>query len=260
MEEQKETSTETKQEPKQESKSETITIKKDALWKYSTFVLLAIVVIGAIAMFTGDNGAPNVAGAVVGAPGAAPTAPTPTPTPAAVNVQLSDDDNYIKGDKNSKAFIIEYSDFECPFCSRAHDDALSQIKSDYDDKDVAIIYRHFPLSFHPQAQKAGEAAECAGDQGKFIEMHDMLFESGVQGGVDSFKGYAADIGLDTGKFDKCLDSGETASRVSADFQQGQKDGVRGTPGFLVGNADSGYSSISGAQPFTAFKGPIDALL
>ena len=120
---------------------------------------------------------------------------------------------------------------------------------------VKFVYRDFPLSFHPQAQKSAEAAECAGEQGKFFDMHDLLFEKGVQGGVESFKGFAADLGLDTTTFNDCLDSGAMAAEVKKDMADGAAAGVTGTPGFLVNG-----KLVSGAQPFSAFQAIIDAEL
>ena len=118
-----------------------------------------------------------------------------------------------------------------------------------------MIYRDFPLNFHQNAQKAAEAAECAGEQDKYWEMHDVLFEKGVQGGVSGFKQYARDIGLKTADFDKCLDSGQMAGEVRKDMSDGQRAGVQGTPAFWVNGQE-----ISGAQPFGAFQQIIDAAL
>lgn len=100
------------------------------------------------------------------------------PTPTDMTELMEDD--AIFGDKNAAVTIVEWSDFECPFCTRAYDNALKQVKSEYVDKGlVNIVYRDFPLGFHQNAQKAAEAAECAGEQGEYYAMHDMLFEQGV---------------------------------------------------------------------------------
>lgn len=239
-------------------KDDTITIRKDQLWKYSTFVLLALVVVGGFVLFSGEDG--GITGAVV-----APTPSAPSPTPGAVptpsataKVDLNKVE-HIKGDPNAKITIVEWSDFECPFCGRFYEQTLAQIQTEYiDTGKVKFGYEHFPLSFHPQAQKAGEASECAGLQGKFWEMHDLLFESGVQGGVTAFKSYAGQIGLNQADFDSCLDSGETASKVQTDFKEGQAAGVRGTPGFAIVAADGTVTPLSGAQPFSAFDAALKA--
>lgn len=233
-------------------KGETITIKKDSLWRYSTFVLLAIVIIGAFVILTGRDGnvSPPTGQVIIDNP--APTAAAPT---ARANVKLSADDN-IRGDVNARVQMIEYSDFECPFCARFYTQAVGEIKSTYEnEEDFVFGYKHFPLSFHTNAQKAAEASECAATQGKFWEMHDMIFEQGVVGGVATFKGYAKQIGLDTGEFDSCLDSGETASDIQADFLEGQNNGISGTPGFLINGR-----VISGACPFDTFDKAIQAEL
>jgi protein-disulfide isomerase len=241
------------EEEKTEKKNDTITIKKDQLWKYSTFALLGILILGVVIMALPGK---NPTGNVIKEQGNQ----LPGQNERA-NLEIEDSDHFLKGNKNSKVTIIEYSDFECPFCARAYSDAVRQIKSNYKDNEVAIIYRDFPLnSIHPNAQKAGEAAECAGDQGMFIQMHDLMFERGVSGGVTVMKQYASEIGLDTGEFNDCLDSGKYASEVSDELQEGASLGVQGTPAFFVGNEKDGFVSVSGAQPFNVFKQLIDSQL
>ena len=188
------------------------------------------------------------------------TAPTGNTVPSApsgnnggsggnVDMQALMDDDAIKGDPNAPVTIVEWSDYECPFCQRFYSQTLSQIESQYiDTGKVKLVYRDFPLSIHPQAQKAEEAAECAGEQGKYYEMHDMLFDRGVSGGVSSFKNYAEQLGLDTAAFNSCLDSGEMAAEVKADMQAGASQGIRGTPGFIING-----QLVSGAQPFQVFE-------
>ncbi|MFC1768657.1 DsbA family protein [Nanoarchaeota archaeon] len=184
--------------------------------------------------------------------------PTPQPSPPTPTVNAEDliDDDAIKGDKDAPVTIVEWSDFECSFCARFYSQTLSKIQEEYiDTGKVKFVYRDFPLSFHPNAQKAAEAAECAGEQGNYYEMHDLLFEKGVKGGVDSYKQFASDIGLDTDEFNDCLDSGKMASEVKADMDAGAAAGVRGTPGFVING-----QAVSGAQPFENFKQIIDAEL
>lgn len=145
-----------------------------------------------------------------------------------------------------KVTIVEYSDFQCPFCKRANDDAVAKVKKNFGDA-VVFEFKHFPLSFHPNAQKAAEASECANDQGKFWEYHDKLFAN--QGSLDvaSLKKYASELGLDSAKFTACLDSGMKAGIVAADMAEGQNKGVQGTPAFFIGD-----QMISGAQPYESF--------
>ncbi len=188
-----------------------------------------------------------------------PSQPSAIPkdsTEPSLNAALLMDDDAVKGDKNAPVTIIEWSDFECPFCERFYSQSFKKIDEQYiKTGKVKFVYRDYPLGFHPNAQKAAEAAECAGEQGKFYEMHDLLFEKGVSGGIASFKQYAADLKLDTNKFNDCLDSGKMAQEVSKDTQDGNAVGVSGTPGFVING-----QSVSGAQPFEVFKQIIDGEL
>lgn len=174
----------------------------------------------------------------------------------AVQTGTTEQGEPVKGDENAPVTITEWSDFECPFCTRFYEQTYPQIIEEYvETGKVKFVYRHFPLNFHPNAQKAAEATECALEQDKFWEMHDVLFEKGVSGGVASFKQYAQDLGLDTEEFNECLDSGRMADEVANDMREGQDAGVRGTPGFLVND-----QLVSGAQPFENFKTIIEAEL
>ena len=107
--------------------------------------------------------------------------------------------------------IVEFSDFQCPYCVRARP-TVKQVREEYGDK-VRFVFRHFPLDFHAQAQKAGEATACAGEQGKFWEMHDLLWENPSKLQVPDLKAHAATLGLDAAAFGACLDSGRHASLV-----------------------------------------------
>ena len=179
-----------------------------------------------------------------------PVAATSTSKPASV------DDDAVKGNKSAKVTIIEFSDFECPFCGRFYTQTYKQLVKEYvDTGKVKYVFRDFPLNFHKNAQKASEAAECADDQGLFWEMHDKLFENQQVLDVTSLKKYAKDLGANTKKFDECLDSGKYYSEVQKDLADGQASGVSGTPAFFVNG-----KLISGAQPFSAFKSVIDAEL
>jgi protein-disulfide isomerase len=167
---------------------------------------------------------------------------------------ISADDHY-KGNLNAPIQLIVYDDFECPYCLK-HEDTLKQVLETYGDK-VVMAYRHYPLSFHENAQKAAEASECAAEQGKFWEMHDKIFEA--QGtktlGVDQFKKIAKTLGLNTAKFNECLDSGKYLDKINADLADGVKFGVQGTPGNFVNGI-----AVSGAYPFEQFQQIIDSLL
>jgi protein-disulfide isomerase len=155
-----------------------------------------------------------------------------------------------KGPESAPVTIVEFSDFECPFCVRA-EETVKQVLATYGDK-VRLVYRDYPLPMHPNAPKAAEAAHCAGDQGKYWEMHEKLFASGNKLAVPELKKHASEIGLDQAKFDGCLDSGEKAKVVEMHKQAGEAAGVSGTPAFFINGRP-----LSGAQPFEAFKTIID---
>jgi protein-disulfide isomerase len=149
--------------------------------------------------------------------------------------------------------IIEYSDYQCPFCGRV-EPTVEQIRQNYGDK-VQIVYKNYPLeSIHPYALNAAIAAECARNQGedKFWQYHDKLFQNQQALDVPQLKQYAADLGLNTGKFNTCLDNKETEPRVRADMQEAQAKGVSGTPSFWIKD-----ELVVGAQPYAVFQQKID---
>jgi protein-disulfide isomerase len=164
--------------------------------------------------------------------GTAPT-PTPAPAPTVPAVQKLSGLDYSsapsKGGDGSLV-MVEYSDFECPYCSRV-EPTLKQVLGAYPD--MKFVYQQFPLSFHPNAQKAAEASLCAHDQGKFWELHEKLYASQQALSVSDIKGYVAGLGMDAAKFNACLDSGEKASQVASEEETGASIGIRGTPGFMV---------------------------
>lgn len=157
-----------------------------------------------------------------------------------------------RGNAAAKVVIVEFADFECHFCAKAHETVMLVLKA-YGDK-VRLVFRHYPLSFHPKAPKAAEATACADEQGKFWELHDALFES-QELDVDALKMQAKRAGVDETKFASCLDSGRTAALVKRDLAAGQQIGVSGTPAFFI----NGFM-LSGAQPEEAFRKVIDAEL
>ncbi len=158
-----------------------------------------------------------------------------------------------RGPATAPITIVEFSDFECPYCSRA-EETVSEVMRVYGDK-IRVVYRDLPLPNHKNAPKAAEAAHCAGEQGKYWEMHAKLFANQRALEVPALKGYAKDLKLDQAKFDKCLDSGATAAIVEESRKVGNEAGVNGTPAFFVNGI-----LISGAQPFDAFKEVIDVEL
>ncbi|PIN95708.1 hypothetical protein COU56_00740, partial [Candidatus Pacearchaeota archaeon CG10_big_fil_rev_8_21_14_0_10_31_9] len=131
---------------------------------------------------------------------------------------------------------------------------------DFKNGDVAIVYKHFPLtSIHPYAQKAAEASECANRQGKFWEYHDTLFENQQALDVPSLKLYASQLKLDTTKFNKCLDGGEASAKVNKDSQDAQVAGGQGTPYFVLVNKKGETQAVSGAVPYANFEAAISSL-
>jgi len=154
-----------------------------------------------------------------------------------------------KGASQAPVTIVEFADFQCPYCSRAAD-TVARVMAAYEGK-VRLVFRHFPLSFHEKAPKAAEAGACADEQGKFWALHDALFESQALE-PESLKMQAQRLGLDAAKFDSCLDSGRMAALVKRDLAAGQKAGVTGTPAFFINGR-----LLSGAQPEDEFRKIID---
>ena len=192
--------------------------------------------------------------------------PTGQPTPI---VKISADDDPVIGDPNAPISIIEFSDFQCPFCARFHIQTLPSILEEYVDQGkVKLIFRDFPIqNIHPNALPASVAAECANEQGKFKEMHDKLFDnqkewSGLEtaNAMSLFSQYALEMGLEQEVFDSCLTNGKYIEEIRNDLNDGRTYGVSGTPGFFIGNDQIGYVELKGAQPFESFKKVIDAQL
>lgn len=191
----------------------------------------------------------------------AQVAPTPTaPTaPTAITVKEVEDDEHIKGNKNAKITLVEYSDFECPFCSRFLP-TVDSVLEKYPD-DVRIVYRHFPLrSIHPEAAPAAAASECAAEQGKFWEFHDELFANQASLGSATYSNIAGDLGLNVSQFDDCVSSGKYASAVQEDEVSAQQAGGRGTPYSILIGPDGETVPVSGAQPFSVVDAAIQQML
>ena len=193
---------------------------------------------------------------------------TSTQGPSQLPKIISMDDDPIRGDPNAKITIIEFSDFQCPFCAKFHSDTLPLLMQNYINTGKAkLVYRDFPIeSIHPNAVPAAHASECADDQGKFWEMHDMIFENQrnwqnleILESVDVFKKYALDIGMDGDEFDSCMSTVKHIDEIRKDLEDGQAYGVTGTPGFFVGNEETGFTKIIGAQPFSSFQKVIENL-
>ncbi|MDH3611143.1 MAG: DsbA family protein [Nitrosopumilus sp.] len=196
-------------------------------------------------------------------------APSQPPSQPLQPVKISLDDDPIRGDPNAPITIVEFSDFQCPFCARFHTQTLPSILEEYiEPGKVNFVYRDFPLqSIHPNAFPAAVAAECANEQGKYWEYHDMLFEKqngwsrlGSEEVISTFSQYAVEVDLEQEQFDSCLESGKYLEEVQKDLSDGRAYDITGTPGFFIGNEEIGFVKLSGAQPFDSFKQVIDAQL
>lgn len=196
--------------------------------------------------------------------------PTPTPTPTTTPLppaNFFEMETYaVQGSSNAPVLIVEFADFQCPFAALHYQQTLPRLIADYVDPGVVrYMVKDFPLSsIHPWAQKASEAAECAGAQGRYWDMHDQLYDrqtqwSSAANAVDLFKQYARDLGLAGDAFDACLDSGATAAEVAADRLEGMAAHVHGTPWFFF-FGPHGSTVLIGAQPYSVFQQTIDSLL
>ena len=180
-------------------------------------------------------------------------------------VTMSVGDGPALGNADAPITIVEFSDYQCPFCKRHSTNTLAALKASYiDTGKVRYVFRGFPLdSIHPYARKAAEAAHCAGDQGKFWDMHDVMFTNQGELMQDNLKGFARDMKLDVDVFNACLDGGKYAKTVEADVAAGSAAGVTGTPKFFIGKAKPdgtmAATAINGAQPAAVFSQVIDRL-
>jgi protein-disulfide isomerase len=195
-------------------------------------------------------------------------APSPAGQPqpqAAIKKPEVTNADYYRGNKNAKVTLVEYSDFECPFCKRFHPTMLQAMK-EYGDK-IKWVYRHFPLSFHANAQKAAEASECVGKlagNDAFWKFADLYFErttgNGTGFALDKLADLGAEAGANKAAVQKCLDSNEMAQKVKDQMAKGSDEGVTGTPGTIIIDAKGGTQLVPGALPFEQLKPMIDQAL
>lgn len=194
---------------------------------------------------------------------ARPTVAGAPPTEVVVNT----DGAPFKGKKDARVTLIEFTDYQCPFCSRYVRETYPQIEKEYiHTGKVKYVLRDLPLeSIHPLAMKAAEATHCAGDQGKYWEMHDRLFANQRKLARPDLSSHAQALGLDVPAFDQCVDSGKSAAGIRKDIAEAQKLQANGTPTFFVGLTVSNNSQVKGtrlvgAQPYEAFRDAIERLL
>tara|TARA_Y100000296_G_scaffold74291_1_gene92646 strand:- start:3696 stop:4406 length:711 start_codon:yes stop_codon:yes gene_type:complete len=234
------------------TKEKSITIKKSDLWKYSTFILIAVVLIGGVFLFTGGNENSNT--------------DTVQPTQPSGKVSASIDDDAVLGDSDAPVTIIEFSDYECPYCKRHHDETFPLIKSQYIDTGKAkYVFRDFTPTlvnpnYHPNAVNAAMATECVGEEGDeaYWKMLDKVFSNQGSNSLDNLKSLASGLGYD---INTCLDSKKYESEVQKDFVDGQSAGIQGTPGFVImKTGDDEGTLVSGAYPFSTFQQIIESEL
>ena len=240
-----------------EEHKDTITLKKDTLWKgvAGIFALLFVVSLfmGGISFPGGES-----SGNAIAPPSGGNIPPTQQPSV----VSASADDDPFLGSENAPITLIEFSDYQCPFCGRFWSQTLDQIKTEYiDTGKVKFVYRDFPLdSIHPFATPAAEAAECVrdaagGSNEAYFEYHDKIFTNQQALNNENLKIWAQELGYN---IDSCLSSGKFADEVRKDLADAQAAGGRGTPFFVIVGSDGKGTPLSGAQPFSAFKQILDA--
>ena len=192
----------------------------------------------------------------------------PAPPPALESILLGIDDDPVKGDRKARLVLVEFSDYQCPYCGRFVRETFPQIDKDYiKTGKLKYVFRDFPItSAHKDALKAAVAAGCALDQGKYWEMHDRLFENQAAFTVYNLTQHAEAIGLNKETFQRCLNNNEYATEVQNDFADGTKAGVNQTPFFFLGVTEANspkvkvLTVISGAKPYAVFKAAIDSAL
>lgn len=194
----------------------------------------------------------------------APDAQPQAPQKATKKPELTNDDR-IRGNKNAKITLVNYSDFECPFCARFHP-TMQQVMKEYGDK-VRWVYRDFPLSFHANAQKEAEAGWCMNELGgidAFWKYTDAIYERTTSNGtgfaLDKLGPLAAELGVNQTKFQSCLDDGKYAQKVKDQMASGTEEGVSGTPGTIIINSKGDTQFINGALPYDQVKPMIDIAL
>ena len=186
----------------------------------------------------------------------------------ALNAIINIDGEPVKGDKNAKLTLVEFSEYQCPFCGRHVRDTFPNIDKEYiQTGKVKYVFRDLPLeSIHKNAFKAAEASHCAGEQKKYWEMHDRLFANQNALEPAMLTAHAQAIGIDSKKFQACLESGKYAEQIRKDIAEANKYGISGTPTTVIGMTQPGDTKIKvarvirGAQGFNAFKAAFDELL
>jgi len=167
------------------------------------------------------------------------------------------DDDVILGELDAPVTIVEFGDYQCPYCEKLFTDTEGKLREEYIKTGKAkMVYRDFPLTaIHPEAQPSAEAAGCAQDQGKFWAYHDLLFKRQAELSGADYVAWAVELGLDKAKFKACVDSHKYAAEIAKDYEDGVRFGINGTPGTFING-----KLIPGAQPYSVFKKAIDDAL
>ena len=233
----------------------TITFKRSHL--YTVLLPLAFVAgltFGYIFWGRPEINQPPVAAAPQGAAqDAAPAAQQATePTPEFRRYDVPEDDDPVFGAADAPITIIEFSDYECPYCRKWHVEVWPQLQAAYADQ-IRLVYRDFPLTnIHPNATPAAEAANCAQEQDMYFPYSEKLFEMTLNLGATTYQSYAEELGMDMDAFNECLESDRYLAEVEADYQYAAELGIHSTPTFFVNGIP-----VVGAQPFEVFKSLID---
>lgn len=174
------------------------------------------------------------------------------------------DDDAVMGDENAPVTLIEFSDYQCPYCHRHFTETQPALLQNYvETGKVKYVFRDFPLAFHKDAKRGANAAECAREQGgdeMYFAMNKLIFGN-FTGSIpmENLVGYATDLNLDTDAFESCVEAGTYDNEIDADMSAGAQYGINGTPGFILTNGEKAVR-ITGAQPYAAFEQEIEALL
>lgn len=236
----------------------------------AVLISISILISGGVVKIKGFNAGSTGTIPTAAAPTQGDTAPVPEPSTGPVKVSLDDDPQ--EGDKNAPVTLVEFSDYECPFCKRHYDQTYSEIKKNYiDTGKVKLVFRDFPLSFHdPMATTEAIAANCAreqGDDATYFKLHDLMFTNTTSNGSgltkDQLNKFAGDLGLNVDQFKSCVDSQKYKDEVAKDIADGSAAGTSGTPSFIIAKSTGQEVEgklIVGAQPYSAFQAEIDSLL
>jgi protein-disulfide isomerase len=196
-----------------------------------------------------------------------PAAPAQPAAPAPVNDKVNmafTSGGFSVGKENAPLVLIEYTDYQCPFCQRYHNDSFAQIKTNFiDTGKIRYISRDFPLAFHENARRSATAARCAAEQGKFWELRHTMIVNANQLQADKLGGYAQAASLDVPKFQACVDSDKYRAAIDKDIAEGTAAGVSGTPSFVLGRVENGQLQgvrMVGAMPYAQFEAKIQDML